>query len=224
MQNKTFEYENHYEMKVNRLKVLQQSQFICNYCGGKATEVHHLDGSKDNHSLENLIPTCHKCHMKIHRHGRRVPRWDSELILVAMMHRGIDKCALASRVGCSPATISKLVKTGQTKNSTMKRIAEALSYPVAAFMLPEASARLEALDCRTRMINAVKLAIDEKLLPVKDPILRNRFQIWLAKDIREHFGLRSYFNVPKERLAEAIEFVQQWRIPGTQPEQSDATA
>lgn len=38
---------------------------------------------------------------------------------------------------------------------------------------------------------------------------------WIANDIKRRFGVRSYFDVPKERIDEAIEFIKQWAIPGT---------
>ena len=56
-----FEYPNHYEMKKNRLIVLKEANYICFNCGRKATEIHHADLSKDNHSLNNLTAACHKC-------------------------------------------------------------------------------------------------------------------------------------------------------------------
>jgi len=60
------EYPNHYEMKKNRLIVLKKANYICSYCGNKATEIHHVDLSKDNHSLDNLKSACHKCNVRLH--------------------------------------------------------------------------------------------------------------------------------------------------------------
>jgi len=210
-------------MKKNRLKVLEESNFTCKYCGGKATEVHHKDGSKSNHEPENLVPVCHKCHMKLHWPKDKKPRWDTESILVAMMQRGIDKGQLAELIGVNRATISSLLKTGRTKNSTMKRIADVLGHPIETFLLPEAAAKLEQLKDKSEVISAIKLAIESKLEIVKDPILHKRFHIWLANDIKRHFGIRSYFDVPKERINEAVEFIKRWAIPGMNNNQS-ATA
>ena len=61
------DYPNHYEMKKKRKVILGQAGYICHYCGKKATEVHHLDLSKDNHSLSNLVATCHKCNSQIRK-------------------------------------------------------------------------------------------------------------------------------------------------------------
>ncbi len=58
------EYPNHSLMKKNRLEVLWRAKYICQVCGAKATEIHHKDLSKTNHSKENLIPVCHKCQRK----------------------------------------------------------------------------------------------------------------------------------------------------------------
>jgi len=57
-----FEYPNHSEMKRARLKKLKQVNYVCKICRGKATEVHHLDKTKTNHTLPNLIAVCHRCH------------------------------------------------------------------------------------------------------------------------------------------------------------------
>ena len=66
MTGKVFQYENHYEMKKNRLKVLEEADRVCQHCGGTATVVHHIDNSTSNHSPENLMPLCQKCHSRLH--------------------------------------------------------------------------------------------------------------------------------------------------------------
>ena len=60
----TSEYPNHYLLKKNRKITLGMANCICQFCGGIATQVHHKDLTKDNHSLENLIPVCPHCHAK----------------------------------------------------------------------------------------------------------------------------------------------------------------
>jgi hypothetical protein len=57
------EYPNHWEMKVARIEKLKQTKGLCEICGGKGSEVHHMDGTKINHNIENLIVVCHPCHM-----------------------------------------------------------------------------------------------------------------------------------------------------------------
>lgn len=60
------EYPNHVEMKRNRLLKLAESKNKCEICGEDAFCVHHLDGSFDNHSLDNLVVLCHRCHLVLH--------------------------------------------------------------------------------------------------------------------------------------------------------------
>ena len=60
------EYPNHYEMKKNRLIKLQKTKSRCEICNDKANTLHHKDGSKDNHTIKNLIILCHRCHSIIH--------------------------------------------------------------------------------------------------------------------------------------------------------------
>jgi hypothetical protein len=65
------EYPNHYQMKKNRLIKLEQTRRKCEICGKVGTDIHHKDGSKNNHSLENLILLCTKCHINIHKHKEK---------------------------------------------------------------------------------------------------------------------------------------------------------
>jgi len=60
------------ELKVNRLAVLNNSDWTCGACGGRANEAHHIDGSRDNHSPENLLSVCRSCHKKLHRNKERL--------------------------------------------------------------------------------------------------------------------------------------------------------
>ncbi len=60
------EYINHYVFKKARLQKLKQVAYKCEECGVTTRYVHHLDGSKSNHSLENLKALCSKCHIGIY--------------------------------------------------------------------------------------------------------------------------------------------------------------
>ena len=140
-----FMYDNHYQMKKNRLKVLDNLGNFCQNCGGDANVVHHIDGTKDNHDTSNLMPLCYSCHMALHKVNRQPVVWDVGMIEVAMAQRGMDKGMLAQAIDASSACITSLIKKGQTKNSTMRKIADALGYPLTAFLSPESKRRLEEL-------------------------------------------------------------------------------
>jgi len=60
------EYSNHYELKKARIEVLKRTHGKCEICGEPAKIVHHIDGFKDNHNLNNLIPLCKNCHAPLH--------------------------------------------------------------------------------------------------------------------------------------------------------------
>jgi ribosomal protein S27AE len=68
-------------MKKVRLEKLKEQNYRCEICGNPAKEIHHLDRTKTNHTKENIIVVCHKCHMKeFHSgipHGKRhkYPTW-----------------------------------------------------------------------------------------------------------------------------------------------------
>lgn len=64
------DYPNHHLMKKNRIIKFKQCDGKCQVCGKKAKMIHHADEDKSNHSLENLVPLCHKCHCAVHA-GRK---------------------------------------------------------------------------------------------------------------------------------------------------------
>jgi hypothetical protein len=61
------EYPEHAWFKQQRLRVLKQSQGKCEVCGKPAKVVHHIDESKNNHYLKNLVALCNNCHWALHR-------------------------------------------------------------------------------------------------------------------------------------------------------------
>ena len=64
--NGNSEYPNHVEFKKARLKILKKVKGKCEICGKPAKLVHHLNGDKSNHSLNNLIALCFDCHEPLH--------------------------------------------------------------------------------------------------------------------------------------------------------------
>lgn len=59
-------YKNHSLMKRNRLLKLNKIHWRCEECGEVADRVHHIDGTKHNHHLDNLMALCLHCHWRIH--------------------------------------------------------------------------------------------------------------------------------------------------------------
>ncbi len=59
------EYEKHYLMKKIGKEKLESENFICQICHNQATEIHHLDKTKNNHDFTNLLAICHKCHFSV---------------------------------------------------------------------------------------------------------------------------------------------------------------
>ncbi len=60
-------------MKRNRLIRLKEADGKCEVCGNDAFCIHHLDGSKDNHEMDNLAVVCTKCHGILHTNDGRQP-------------------------------------------------------------------------------------------------------------------------------------------------------
>jgi 5-methylcytosine-specific restriction endonuclease McrA len=54
------------QWREQRMRVLQRDQFICYWCGGKATHADHLITRKDGggDELENLVAACARCNQK----------------------------------------------------------------------------------------------------------------------------------------------------------------
>ena len=65
------DYPNHGAMKRNRLIKLKQADCKCEVCGEPANGIHHIDGSRDNHALDNLVVLCKKCHWILHTGHRK---------------------------------------------------------------------------------------------------------------------------------------------------------
>lgn len=65
------EYKDHYLMKLARKEKIKKTNGLCEICGKKGFHVHHLDGSKNNHNINNLQFLCTKCHGKTyHNNGK----------------------------------------------------------------------------------------------------------------------------------------------------------
>jgi len=64
--NGNSEYPNHSELKKARIEILKNSKGKCEICGKPAKIVHHIDGDKSNHNIDNLMAVCLKCHKPLH--------------------------------------------------------------------------------------------------------------------------------------------------------------
>lgn len=71
----TSEYPNHCELKKNRIKALESKNYKCEYCGNFAEITHHINGNKADHSIENLLVLCKKCHCKLHRGEKKESKY-----------------------------------------------------------------------------------------------------------------------------------------------------
>ena len=81
------DYPNHSYLKRQRKIILAQYP-LCGACGLVPPDlVHHKDGTKTNHELDNLLPVCQICHKRIHK------------ILMGKKHNITDLLAL-QLLGC----------------------------------------------------------------------------------------------------------------------------
>ncbi|MDD5220864.1 MAG: HNH endonuclease signature motif containing protein [Candidatus Bipolaricaulis sp.] len=130
------EYPNHYRMKLARLEKLKMSGGLCEVCGQPAREIHHIDESKGNHSIENLAILCKKCHVILHSKDRdsvgdhtvrgfdRIPFRGVAIVETALHGKlGIERAS--ELLGISGPTFKKWFKEEEKKPLLM----EALENP-----------------------------------------------------------------------------------------------
>lgn len=132
---------------------------------------------------------------------------------------GADPKDLAKASGVTYQNILHILKTGKTKNSTMKRIAEALRYPIEFFIIPGDMDDSPSSDtCKDRSSRRSNTAYDQLNKAIEDRLAvlgdnRSLLRYWLAKDLREHFNVRSYTLVTQTNLDEALALIKIWE-PG----------
>ncbi len=102
-------YPNHYLLKKNRIIKLQQTKGRCEVCNKKGYIVRHKDGSRTNHSLDNLLLLCSKCREIICR-GRGVST-SKYIRIYGMPLRDISK-----KLNKSMSSISNLHNRGKLKS------------------------------------------------------------------------------------------------------------
>lgn len=100
-----FQYPNHSEMKRNRLFVLKRDKYTCRYCGAFTNEIHHIDNSKSNHSVDNLTACCRSCNLK-----KAGPHRSKYQAIYGMKLKDIAK-----KLGVTPGAVSNWQRSGKPK-------------------------------------------------------------------------------------------------------------
>ena len=62
-----FSYPNYKKLKYNRLIIMERVNYLCQVCKDLGEQIHHKNGGKINHNLNNLVWVCLKCHRLIHK-------------------------------------------------------------------------------------------------------------------------------------------------------------
>ncbi|AEE95747.1 helix-turn-helix domain-containing protein [Mahella australiensis] len=211
----SFNYIDHYTMKQNRLKVLEKNNYRCAICGMEATEVHHQDHSYSNHNIDNLLPVCHKCHMQLHVQSRsnNEPKINSDAIEYLLMVRGMNKQELAQKIHMSNSAITTILKRKTTKNSTLKKIAEVLDCSIKEIVTDPS----QLIDWEEKENNEEKIlveSINERINQLtNDKRLTKLYKIWLEKELREFFNVKSYGLISGKNIVIAIKIINKWE-PG----------
>ena len=103
-----YPYPNNSLRQHNRLIKIEQMHGMCEICGKYTDRIHHIDKTKTNHSLENLMLLCPKCHYRLHR----VERIKSSKWLRLYGLRAKDLC---KKLKCSYYTLLDWHKNGRLK-------------------------------------------------------------------------------------------------------------
>lgn len=59
------QYQHHGVLKKVRIKKLESVNYKCQACGAEAVQIHHIDRTKSNHDISNLMALCTYCHHHI---------------------------------------------------------------------------------------------------------------------------------------------------------------
>ena len=110
------EYPNHAEMKRNRLQKLKEAKNKCEVCGEEAFCIHHLDGSVDNHSMNNLAVLCKRCHHVLHAGRREVNFSDRPKTSKYIREYGMTLKQMMEQFGGSITRYRNMHQRGELKN------------------------------------------------------------------------------------------------------------
>lgn len=63
-----------------RKKCLNKKGEQCTECGSEEEiEVHHIDGNRWNDGIDNLVPLCRECHLKVHSGDPEMKHWTEQI-------------------------------------------------------------------------------------------------------------------------------------------------
>lgn len=110
-------YPNSALFKKNRLIRFTEVAYRCQLCEGEAKLIHHIDGSKSNHELENLLPLCPKCHVNLHIKQKKAKYPEIGLREFAVRR-------LSSMSGLCRATIETFMSSGYISKRTRTLLIE----------------------------------------------------------------------------------------------------
>ena len=99
---------------IKRLQALARDNCTCQICEEETTEVHHKDGTgsnfpekQKNHSLDNLITLCHKCHSRIHLENKK--KRNKRII---QLSKFLTQVAIAKLYNITRQRVNQIIKVG----------------------------------------------------------------------------------------------------------------
>ena len=133
-------YKNVTLLRANSKLVLEKYNSKCAICGKDYEQIHHIDGTKTNHSVENLMPLCSECHVSTHNKNRESlnsNKINSKFIKKAILDMGLNRSEFADLLGMTPSSLSIMLKRGTTYVRTIRRLSEILKCNISDIMQPD---------------------------------------------------------------------------------------
>jgi transcriptional regulator with XRE-family HTH domain len=157
-------YERSSEFVTAKRKVLARSKYLCEDCGKDAEAVHHIDLSKDNHSLDNLIALCRKCHGKAHtREFMKNTVIDINKLTEIVKSKGMTKIKLSKELGISAQSVGIIFKTGRAKPTILKKLLEVLNCTKEEIFTEEAIKNNFEIKIPKKYIDMITIRMPESM-------------------------------------------------------------
>lgn len=156
---------------VDRETVLEEKGHSCTVCGAEGeVQIHHVDGDRNNNSLENLEPVCGSCHYKIH--NGELEEWSKKILPKEQRNR--EK---AVRTKPEDARRLRIIQ----EMTAVDEEADAYRYAVKATV-----DRLSTMDRRRELVQQLRVSPSESEAEVQLAALE--FQAEIVPKIEELLG------------------------------------
>jgi len=115
-------FKNHHILKQRKIEAFKQTKGKCYICDKDAQEIHHINGSKTDHRLINLIAICPKCHQNLHQ--KAISREKKRTATKYAMELGMPIGEIAKKLNVSESTVYGWIKKPKKREWLEQQIKE----------------------------------------------------------------------------------------------------